>query len=131
MVRTQAIELDETAAIEKNVEAFPSEKLSLLVLAAGAFRTTAGFGFLIELAKPIDIIYYGHEEKVLGRERKVIQLASGGIITKAPALSTELAAMSRQKTRKSCAPRRLALIFSQGINRATLPLSAYHVRIKK
>jgi len=83
----------------------------LLVLAASAFGTAAGFGFLIEFAKPVSIIRYGHEGKVLGRERKVIQLASGGIITKAAALSTELAAMSRQETGKSCAPRRLALLF--------------------
>jgi hypothetical protein len=131
MVRTQAIELDETAAIEKNVEAFPSEKFSLLVLAAGAFRTTAGFGFLIELAKPVDIIHYGHEEKVLGRKRKVIQLASGGIITKAPALSTELAAMSRQKNGqklRSATARVTILTRNQPSNVA---VSAYHVRSKK
>jgi hypothetical protein len=86
-------------------------------LTASTFRAAAGFSFFIQLAQPIDIIRCGHEVKFLGRERKVVQSASAGIITKAPALSND----EPKTTSESCAPRPLALLFSQASERRTFP----------
>jgi hypothetical protein len=64
------------------------------MLTARTFGAAAGFSFFIQLAQPIDITRCGHEVKFLGRERRVVELASAGIIAKAPALSTEWTTMS-------------------------------------
>jgi hypothetical protein len=50
-MRAQAVELDEAAAVEQNVEPFARQKLSLLVLSLRPFGAAARFRFLIEFAE--------------------------------------------------------------------------------
>jgi hypothetical protein len=50
-VGTQPVELDKTAAVEKDVEALSRQELSLFVLPARPFLSAAGFGALVKLAK--------------------------------------------------------------------------------
>src|SRR4030095_14710667 len=89
VVRAQTIDLDKAAAVEQDVDAFPRQEFSLLVLAARAFRTAAGFRFLVQFAKLLDVIRGSHEEKKSLDEKSKSLRASAGIITKAPGLSTK------------------------------------------
>ena len=57
---TQAIELDKTAAVEKDVETLAREELSLFMLPAGALLPAAGFSALVELAQLFQVVTGGH-----------------------------------------------------------------------
>src|SRR5262245_4845408 len=89
VVRAQTIDLDKTTVVEQNIEALARQELSLLVLAARAFRTPAGFRFLVKFAKLLDVIGGCHEEKKSLDEESKSSRASAGIITKAAGLSTK------------------------------------------
>src|ERR671915_571849 len=84
------------------------------MLTVRAFLTAAGFGFLIEFAKPINIIHRSHEENSLDARANSCRLASGGIITDSPILSTEWTTLSGRETSESCAIELPAILFSLG-----------------
>ena len=65
---TEPIQLDEAPAIEENVETLSRQQLSLFMLALPPLRSAAGFGFLVQLAKLVEIARRGHEENFLRRE---------------------------------------------------------------
>jgi hypothetical protein len=96
VVRAQAIELDEAAAVEQDIETLARQKLSLFVLPLAALLAAAGLGLLIEIAKFIEIIRCGHQEEFLRREGKIVATESPGIITKEPSVSTEFAPQRRR-----------------------------------
>ena len=61
------------------------------MLPTRALLTAARFGLLIEVAKLVEIIGCDHEANFLGGEIKILPLASRGIITNAPSVSTKFA----------------------------------------
>jgi hypothetical protein len=65
---TEAVQFDEASAIEENVETFSGQQLSLFVLVLRPLHSPAGFGFLVQLPKLVNIGGHGHEEKFLGLE---------------------------------------------------------------
>ena len=65
---TEPIQFDEAPAIEENVETLSRQQLSLFMLALSPLPSAAGFGFLVQLAKLVEIARRGHEENFLRRE---------------------------------------------------------------
>jgi hypothetical protein len=92
-VGAEAVQLDEASTVEKNVQPLSRQQFSLFMLALSSLRSTARFGFLVQLVELVEITGHGHEEIFLECEINSQVCANPRIITKELGVSTEFAVL--------------------------------------